>query len=95
MAFFISLITLVLMRMTTDRLTFRVPAQCPNCGPDAAPHIRIGQTIKGALVHIWWNCVKCDLKWPIEPAAQGDRRVGERRLVMRKRIPPKDRRRAG
>jgi hypothetical protein len=81
--------------MTPDRLAFRVPAQCPNCGPDAAPHIRIGQTIKGALVHIWWSCVKCDLKWPIEPAEQGDRRVAERRLVMRKRVPLKDRRRAG
>ena len=83
------------IRMTTDRLAFRIPTQCPNCGPRANAHIRIGQTIKGALVHVWWNCVTCDLKWPIEPKEQGERRVGERRLVMRKRVPAKDRRRAG
>ena len=81
--------------MKSDRLAFRLPRQCPNCGPAAAPHIRIGQTIQGSLVHICWSCVKCDVKWPIEPAQQGERRVAERRLVMRKRVPPKDRRRAG
>ena len=83
------------IRMTTDRLAFRIPAHCPNCGPSATPHIRIGQTIKGSLVHVWWNCVTCDRKWPIEPEQQGERRVGERRLVMRKRVPAKDRRRVG
>ena len=81
--------------MTSDRLAFRLPKQCPNCGPVAVPHIRIGQTIKGAVVQIWWNCAACELQWPIEPEELGERRVGERRLVMRKRIPSKDRRRAG
>jgi hypothetical protein len=55
----------------------------------------MGQTIKSTLVHVLWNCVTCDLKWPIEPKEQGERRVGERRLVMRKRVAAKDRRRAG
>lgn len=82
------------IRMTSARLAFRIPKQCPNCGPVAAPHIRIGQTIKGAVVRIWWNCAACELQWPIEPQEQGERRIGERRLVMRKRVPVKDRRRA-
>lgn len=75
-----------------DRFAFRLPKQCPNCGPVARANIRIGQTIKGELVHIWWRCGMCEVKWPIHPNEQGERRSGERRLLTRKRVPPKDRR---
>ena len=81
--------------MLSDRFAFRLPTQCPNCGPSAAAGIKLEQTVKGPMIYLAWLCGLCGVRWPIRPAEQGERRTGERRLVMRKRLPPKDRRRAG
>ena len=80
--------------MPADRFAFRIPKQCPNCGPDAAASIQIEQTSKGQLLYLRWQCGRCGLHWPIEEKEQGDRRVKERRVAARKRVPAKERRKA-
>ena len=80
--------------MSDDRFAFRLPKQCPNCGPEAVASIRMKQTVSGVLLRLEWQCGRCDIHWPIHPQEQGDRRQGERRVATRKRVPPKERRKS-
>ncbi len=74
-----------------DRFAFRIPRECPNC---SKAKIRLAHTVKAPLVYLTWHCYACGLQWPLDPKDQGERRVGERRLKARKRVPPKERRSA-
>lgn len=73
-----------------DRFAFRIPRACAHCATD---RIRLVHTIKGPLVHLSWQCSTCGLEWPIHAKDQNERRIGERRLMLRKRLPSKERRR--
>jgi len=57
----------VQIRLVPDRLTLKVPPECPNCH---RPHtITLEQTIKGDTVIFEWCCRACNHSWPVRKEA--------------------------
>jgi len=50
-----------------DRLTLKIPTECPNCHRDHT--ITLEQTIKGDTVILQWCCRACSHSWPVRKQA--------------------------